>query len=50
MADEGKFIKRAYLNNQHQDKNEDQSSVKIWNIKRSAESSDQRIATDNRSQ
>ena len=26
---ESKFIKRAYLNNQHQDKNEDQSSIKI---------------------
>ena len=50
MANESKFIKRAYLNNQHQDKNKDQSRVKIWDIKRSAQASNQGISTDNRSQ
>ena len=50
MVNENKFIKCAYLNNQHQDKNKDQSSVKIGDIKRSTKSSDQGISTNNRSQ
>lgn len=29
IVDESKFIKCTYLNNQHQDKNKDQSRVKI---------------------